>query len=125
MQLTLRYVILYTNHPQESLTFYRDLLGLPIRGEHDSYIEFDTGSTILAINTRESVREITGLDIPDHHSRTYELGFTVTDVAATIEQLRQAGVTVVKEPLEKPWGQIVSYVSDPDGNLIEICSSLD
>ncbi|MGM7637003.1 VOC family protein [Bacillus sp. Hm123] len=125
MNLNMRYVILYVSDHIRSMTFYKDILGLPIRGEHETYVEFETGSTILAINTREDVQEITGLSIPKQGvSQTFELGFVVDDVEAMIEKLREQGVQILVEPVAKPWGQVVAYVADPDGNYIEICSSL-
>ena len=30
----------------------------------------------------------------------------------------------VSPPVAKPWGQIVAYVRDPDGHLVELCSPL-
>lgn len=126
MNLKMRYVILYVGDQEKSKRFYKDILGLPVRGEHGTYIEFETGSTILAINTRESVKEITGLPIPEKNSsQTFELGFVVDDVKGTIEFLRKQDVQILVEPIEKPWGQVVAYVADPDGHYIEICSSLD
>lgn len=127
MKLSMRYLILYVADFGKSLRFYRDVLGVPVRAEHGSYVEFDTGSTILAFNTREGAREATGLAIPDRQnaSQTFELGFVAEDVPATIESLRRQGVTIVKEPIVKPWGQTVAYVADPDGHYVEICSSLD
>lgn len=127
MKLSLRYLILYVTDFATSLRFYRDVLGVPVRAEHGTYVEFDTGSTILAFNTRENVREAIGLTVPEAQagSQTFELGFVVEDVAATIEELRGKGVVIVKEPVVKPWGQTVAYVADPDGHYIEICSSLD
>lgn len=123
----MRYIILYVNDSQKSITFYKDVLGLPMRAQHDTYVEFDTGATILALNTKESVREITGLDIQEHErsSQTFELGFVVEDVQAVIEKLRQQHVQIIVEPVQKPWGQTVAYIADPDGHYIEICSSLD
>jgi lactoylglutathione lyase len=35
-----------------------------------------------------------------------------------------AGASAVKSPETKPWGQIVGYVRDPNGFLVEICSEL-
>lgn len=126
MNLKLRYVILYVKDHEKSKHFYNEILGLPIRGEHGTYIEFETGSTILSINTRESVKEITGLNIAESKtSQTFELGFVVEDVKETIENLRKQDVQILVEPIEKPWGQVVAYVADPDGHYIEICSSLD
>lgn len=127
MNISLRYVILYVADHQRTLHFYRDLLGLPVRAEHGTYVEFDTGSTILSFNTKESVTELIGLQMPESplHSQTFELGLVVPDVAACIEKLRSAGVPVIKEPTVKPWGQTVAYVTDPDGHYIEICTAIE
>lgn len=123
----MRYNILYVIDLEKSLTFYRDLLGLPIKMQHGTYTEFDTGSTILALNTRKGVKELTSLSIPEKHtcSQTFELGFVVDDVPDTVEKLRAQGVTILVEPVVKPWGQTIAYIADPDGHFIEICSSLD
>ncbi|MBY0597550.1 VOC family protein [Bacillus bingmayongensis] len=127
MNLKMKYVILYVERYEECLRFYKDLLRLPIKGEHDTYIEFDTGATILAMNSREDVRELTGLAIPKgaSESSNFEIGFVVEDVSETISRLKEQGVKVLVEPITKPWGQTIAYVSDPDGNYIEICSSLE
>ncbi|PGS05806.1 VOC family protein [Bacillus pseudomycoides] len=127
MNLKMKYMILYVEKYDECLRFYKELLRLPIKGEHGTYIEFDTGETILAMNSREDVRELTGLSIPNgiSESANFELGFIVEDVNETISRLREQGVKVLVEPITKPWGQTIAYVSDPDGNYIEICSSLE
>lgn len=54
MNLSMKYLILYVSDSKRAIHFYRDILGLPIRAEHGTYIEFDTGSTILALNTRKA-----------------------------------------------------------------------
>ena len=111
---------------------HRDKLlrnGIEYRSHPDSemYIEFETGSTILAMNTREDVKELTGLSLTEGvlQSSHFELGFVVEDVEETIEQLKEQGVKVLVEPIVKPWGQTIAYIADPDGNYIEICSSLE
>ena len=38
---------------------------------------------------------------------------------------RAAGAVVVKEPQKKPWGQLVGYVRDNNGFLVEICAPMD
>ncbi|KAA0547678.1 VOC family protein [Bacillus sp. BGMRC 2118] len=126
MKLSMKYVILYVNDFEKSMRFYRDILQLPVKGEHGTYVEFDTGFTTLSMNTRESFKEITGLDTPEaiQRSQTFELGFVTSDVAETIEKLRRQGVEVIVEPVTKPWGQTVAYVADPDGHYIEICSAM-
>jgi len=127
VKLQMKYIILYAQQYEECIRFYRDILQLPIKGEYGTYVEFDTGSTILAINSRDDVRELTGLPIPKtlSQSSTFEIGFVADDVMETIYNLKKQGVTVLVEPVTKPWGQTVSYVCDPDGNYIEICSSIN
>ena len=58
---------------------YKDILQLPIKSEHGTYIEFNTGSTILAMNTRQDVKELTGLPLTEGElqSSHFELGFVV------------------------------------------------
>ncbi|WP_230126455.1 VOC family protein [Bacillus sp. CECT 9360] len=126
MKLEMKYIILYVNDFDKSMHFYTKILGLPIKMESGTYVEFDTGSTTLSINTRDSVRELTGLDVPgdSEASQTFEVGFVVEDVAATIETLRRQEVPIIVEPVTKPWGQTVSYIADPDGHYIEICDSV-
>lgn len=127
MKLSMKYVILYVNDFEKTLDFYNGILGLPIKMQQDTYVEFDTGDTTLSINTRKDVKELTGLKVPESSTstQTFEVGFVVEDVGATIETLRQRGVTILKEPVTKPWGQTVAYVADPDGHYIEICTSVE
>ena len=127
MKLSMKYVILYVNDFEKTMDFYKGILGLPIKMQQDTYVEFDTGVITLSINTRKDVKELTGLKVPEGSTstQTFEVGFVVEDVVATIETLRQRGVTIIKEPVTKPWGQTVAYVADPDGHYIEICTSVE
>lgn len=126
MEVKLGYVILYVEDLEKTKHFYGQLLGIPLRNEFGSYVEFDTGSTILSMNTRAGGREVTELPIPDgiRKEHTFELGMVTPDVVAVVHELKQAGVPVLLEPTEKPWGQMVAYVEDPDGHYIEICSPM-
>lgn len=127
MKLAMKYIILYVRDLEQTMYFYRDILQLPVKMQVDTYVEFDTGMTTLSFNTRESVRQDIGLDVADDltASSTFEIGFVVDDVVATIEQFRQQQVVIVKEPVVKPWGQTVAYITDPDGHFIEICSAIE
>ena len=60
---SMRYIILYTSDVKVSKRFYNEVLGLPIQMKHGTYIEFNTCNTILSLNSRDDVREITGLII--------------------------------------------------------------
>ncbi|NDA20887.1 MAG: VOC family protein, partial [Betaproteobacteria bacterium] len=44
------------------------------------------------------------------------------DVQKAFQNSLKFGATLIKEPVQKPWGQLVAYVRCPDGTLVEICS---
>ncbi|MBY0189698.1 VOC family protein [Bacillus safensis] len=121
--MKMKYTILYVNDVEASIHFYQQVLGFPIKLRVESYVEFDTGDVTLSINSRQDVKEALGLPVPDANqaSQTFEIGFVVDDVEQTIASMKEKGVSIIKEPAKKPWGQTVAYVSDPDGHFIEIC----
>ena len=65
MKFSMKYIILYVNDFEKSMDFYNGILGLPIKLQQDTYVEFDTGNTTLSINTRKDVKELTGLKVPE------------------------------------------------------------
>ena len=42
-----------------------------------------------------------------------------------MQKAREAGATLVSAPENKPWGQMVAYVRDLDGFLVEICTEVE
>jgi uncharacterized glyoxalase superfamily protein PhnB len=42
----------------------------------------------------------------------------VDDCAAAVEEIRNAGATIIQEPVDQPWGEREARVEDPDGNIL-------
>ena len=57
---------------------------------------------------------------PEKPPQSFEIAFTTTDMEKTLNKAIKAGATKVTDPIEKPWGQIICYIRDPEGFLIEI-----
>jgi lactoylglutathione lyase len=101
-----------------ALGFYRDLLGGTVAYEfpgpdgQTAYAGLELGSAHLGIGWDPSVQRG---ENPRFHLWVY-----TDDCDAAVEQLRAAGVTVVEEPADQPWGERVARVLDPDGNLVNI-----
>lgn len=53
-----------------------------------------------------------------------EVALVTEDVPAAHARAVEAGAREIAAPLEKPWGQTVSYVRCPDGTLVELCSPI-
>ncbi|MCY7436715.1 MULTISPECIES: VOC family protein [Bacillus] len=124
--MKMKYTILYVNDVEASIHFYQHVLGFPMKLKVESYVEFDTGDVTLSINSRQDVKDALGLPVPEANqsSQTFEIGFVVDDVEQTIASMKEKGVSIIKEPAKKPWGQTVAYVADPDGHFIEICDAV-
>src|SRR5687768_12821237 len=52
----------------------------------------------------------------------FEVVLVYDDVAAAVARAVEAGAKLVSEPKQKPWGQTVAYVKDPNGVLVELCT---
>ncbi len=117
-------------HPDNdrAVDFYERAFGLERRFVHDSgtYAELETGPTALAFASEEAT-PTRGAFAPNRRSAKaagVEVGLVVDDVPAAFERAVAAGAEAVLTPTEKPWGQIVSYVRDLDGFLVEICTAV-
>ena len=53
----------------------------------------------------------------------FELFVYVDGVDRLVEEMRAAGLTVLREPTDMPWGERVAYVTDPDGNPVALAQS--
>lgn len=53
----------------------------------------------------------------------FEMFVYVDNVDDTVGKLREADVSVLREPETMPWGERIAYVSDPEGNPITVAAS--
>ena len=110
--------------------FSRDVLGLTPRfgSEEDVYTEFQAGTSSVALFRREVMAEAIG--VSGGSAAAESLGkaavvFKTENVDITADTLRAKGVAIVAEPTNRPdWGCRTAHFRDPDGNLIEVYSSL-
>ena len=51
------------------------------------------------------------------------LHFTVEDLPAVFDRLRQAEVTIVENICERPWGMMEFVIEDPDGHTIYLAEA--
>lgn len=120
-----RYSILYVDDVATALDFYERALGLTRLFLHESgdYGELATGETKLAFSSKALMKQLGKTPgTADPKNPVFELAFETDDVPAALKKAVEAGATLVQDAREEPWGQITSYVSDPFGYLVEICS---
>lgn len=127
--MRLGYVIIYVKDIQETIAFYEKAFGLKRRFIHESgaYAEMETGTTALAFVDEKFVKDSLSFR-PNRHSEEaagIEISLVTDHVEQQFDKAIKAGATSVVKPTQKPWGQIVSYVRDNNGCLVEICSPIE
>jgi uncharacterized glyoxalase superfamily protein PhnB len=118
--------ILYVEDVHHAIAFYKKAFGLDEKfiSEGGEYGEIESQSVALAFVKKKHVNSHLGIHYQPLSLETppppMEVCFIVDDVDAVYQTAVDAGATTVSLPAEKPWGQRVAYVRDPDGFLIEI-----
>jgi lactoylglutathione lyase len=124
------YTIAYVRDVGETVGFWERAFGLKRRfvGENNAYGEMETGETTLAFASNSlGESNLPGgfrKNDPSEPPAGVEIALVVEDVEVALRSALEAGATKEAEPKTKPWGQIVAFVRDPDGVLVEIGSKM-
>ncbi len=129
MPVTLATMFIPVHDPDAALAFYRDALGLEVRGDvtagdfrwvtvgtpgHDVDIVLSQphggrsqaeGDALLTLVTQGSLQAAI---------------FATDDLDASFEKVRASGAEVLSEPATQPWGSRDCAFRDPSGNLVRI-----
>ncbi len=107
-------ILLRPTQLERSLAFYGETLGLAVYrefGEGDGRgVVFFLGGGFLEVSGRPSGEGGTAL----------ELWLQVGDVDVVHRELEEAGVEILRPPLEEPWGLRELWIADPDGVRIVV-----
>jgi len=116
----LDHVVLRCRNQERTLDFYTRILGLKEERRLDQLglVQLRAGRSMVDLVPAKAARSEEGLNV-DH----FCLGVEAADLNAAATYLRENGVEVVGEPVERygarGTGQSI-YVRDPEGNRIEL-----
>ena len=114
MEILSSRVLLRPADLDRSRRFYRDALGLAVYREfgpaEDPGVVFFLGQGLL---------EVSG-HAPDPPRHSVMIWIQVRDVRAEHARLTAAGVRVLREPVDEPWGLTEMWIEDPDGVRIVV-----
>ncbi len=123
--------IVYAEDLAASLHFYRTLLGFtetyrfPPEGEPVFVaLELAGGGALSLAAVTDGQLGSHGLPLLPRAGRQFELCVYTDDVDVAVGTLRAAGVPVLVEPADQPWGERMAYVADPGGHPVMLCAPL-
>lgn len=123
--MKLKYTILYVDDVRATVAFYEAAFGLTatMTDETGEFAMMSTGDVSLSFCSRSLLRQLGKEAAPADPTRpVFEIAFETENVAASLRKAVAAGARLVTDVREEPWGQTISYVADPNGFLVEICS---
>ncbi len=126
------YCIYYVDDVEATVAFFERAFGLARRfvTPEGDYGELDTGQTTLAFASSAlagaNLASVGGFRPLDPEDRPIATAITLLadDVPAATAAAVTAGARHAVAPTDKPWGQTVAYVRDPNGILIEVATPM-
>jgi lactoylglutathione lyase len=109
------------------VAFYRDILGFEAEWDGGPFARFKVNDGGLFMFDRKQFAEDMHQPYiaPQGYNQSMEIGLdvpTMADVDREYARLMALGVNSVLEPTTQPWGQRNFWISDPEGNYIEVGS---
>ena len=112
-------VVVPAHDVPESCSFYEGILGLRRVYENRGRVAVDGGGTRILIHPSGSGTDYPNAPLADTESMP-AIYWSVTNVDALVENVRNAGGVVAQEPSDTPWGERDACILDPDGYRIYV-----
>ncbi len=110
------------------LRFYKNVLGFEIKESEDAVnVMLIKDGTLFMLYERKNFEKMTNkkYEYINGFNGHFEIALyvdTFEEVDKCFIDVVNKGATPILEPTTEPWGQRTCYISDPEGNLIEIGS---
>ncbi len=124
---TIDHVTLVVQDLERSRKFYVDLLGMEMLARPNFSFAgswFRAGKTEIHLILEHEESGKAGRLDSQHRasSRSQHFAFEVADSRQAAEWLAQQGVAILSGPKARPDGAVQTFVQDPDGHVVELCS---
>ena len=119
--MRLGYAIVFVSDMKRSVSFYKDVLGLPLRFESPGWTEFATEGATLALHASKASSSGSGdpEDLPPGRCRP---GLQVPDLDEFHRKMLERRVPCLQEPKDVFGARIAQYL-DPDGLGISVAEA--
>jgi lactoylglutathione lyase len=115
--MRVNYAIVFVSDMKRSVTFYRDVLGLPLRFESPHWTEFSTDGATLALHLGGPAGPTDNAqESPAGRCRP---GFSVSNLDEFHKKMVANGVQCLQPPKDVFGARVAQYV-DPDGLVISV-----
>ena len=108
-------VILAVKDLAKSVSFYNEIIGLPIKQQRKSWVDLGSKGALISLHPASESSPHSGTSIENGIT----IGFLVGDIKSSIEELKSKGVKIHREIEEKDAGKN-AVILDPDDYMISL-----
>ncbi|WP_339731315.1 VOC family protein [uncultured Gimesia sp.] len=119
------HITLVVKDLEASRQFYVDFLGMehvPRPGFSFEGHWFQIGDQQIHLILEHDQSGKAGNLDPEQNTRTHHFAFQVNDAKQAYEKALSREIPIVSPPKSRPDGATQTFVNDPDGHIIELCS---
>lgn len=116
--MRVNYAIIFVSDMMRSVSFYRDVLGLPLKFESPGWTEFATEGATLALHA-SGTSPSPGADPKEHFAGSCRPGLSVPNLDEFHKRMLAQHVPCIQEPKDV-FGARVAQYADPDGLAISV-----
>jgi lactoylglutathione lyase len=116
--MRVNYVIIFVSDMKRSVSFYRDVLGLPLRFESPGWTEFATNGATVALHSSEGSNP-DGDTVPHTPAGRCRPGLRVPNLDEFHRKMIERNVPCLQE-LKEVFGARIAQYADPDGLVISV-----
>ena len=116
--MRVNYVIVFVSDMKRAVSFYRDVIGLPLKFESPGWTEFATDGATLALHASEGPTS-DGDNPRQATAGRCRPGLSVANLDEFHSRMVERNVRCIQEPTETFGARIAQYV-DPDGLAISV-----
>ena len=106
-------VTIWTEDLERLVKFYRDTLGLKLRGQKSDWANFTWGDMRLNLGLHDGVMG------ESQDPYRIMISFGVSNIQDEYRRLTEQGVEFIRVPELEHWGGWVATFLDPDGNILQ------
>ncbi|MCM3109575.1 VOC family protein [Lederbergia lenta] len=117
MSIHLNLLVIYSHHPEKSVSFYKNLgleFNLEKHGNGPEHYACELGNLVFEIYP----------SLGETVDRAMRIGFNITNLDEVIEKIRSINGLIITEPTINPWGSR-AVIQDPDGHKVELIENRD
>ncbi len=108
-------VILAVKDLAKSVSFYNEIIGLPIKQQRKSWVDLGSKGALISLHPASESSPHSGTSIENGIT----IGFLVGDIKSSIEELKSKGVKIHRDIEEKDAGKN-AVILDPDDYMISL-----